>query len=314
MKISAVIPTCEKQWDEGMTFRSLPNLNRKPNEIVVVMDSDEEAVEEQSLAGVPVKVLHTRLRGAAAKRNLGVARSSGEAILFVDDDVEFQSECLEFMEKTLVEDEKIGGVGCFIENQAFREPGLYSRMVYRLVGGWGIREFGGSCFGPMITMHPRPWNNGVLIKDVEWLNSGCVMYKKAALPFPAFEKNFTGYSFMEDVALSRRVRKKWRIVVSRDAWIFHHTHPAPYKNEVGRLHQMGIENRYHNLVNVEKWSKLKAATVITWLEILTVPVKFRNMIALPQGWKAFQGSARGLAHIWIGACSDMLKELRRHMS
>ena len=90
MKVSAVIPTCEAKWNAGFTFRSLPELTRKPDEIMVVMDGDKEEVEEASLAGVPVKIFKTRQRGAAAKRNLGVEKSSGEAILLVDDDVEFR--------------------------------------------------------------------------------------------------------------------------------------------------------------------------------------------------------------------------------
>jgi len=121
---------------------------------MVVMDGEREDVEETSLAGVPVKIFQTRQRGAAAKRNLGVEKSSGEAILFVDDDVEFRPGCLEAMEKAMISDEGIGGVGCFIENQRFQEPGLYSRMLYRMCGGWGIRDSWGKCFGTTNNVKP----------------------------------------------------------------------------------------------------------------------------------------------------------------
>lgn len=298
MKISAVIPTCEAKWDLGVTFRSLPDLNRKPDEIMVVMDGDKEEVEENVLEGVPVKIFKTQQRGAAAKRNLGVEKCAGDAILFVDDDVEFRAGCLEAMERVLAGEREIGGVSSFIENQRFQEPGLYSRCIYWLCGGWGIRDFGGKCFGPLINVYPRLWKGEPEFRETEWLNSTCTLYRREALPRPAFEAGFTGYSFMEDVALSRRVRKKQKIGVAREAWILHHTRPAPYKEEAARLHEMGLVNRYHILREVEGWGAGAAAGAITWLEVLSLPAKLREVIRQPGKIGGFRGSVSGLAKIW----------------
>jgi glycosyltransferase involved in cell wall biosynthesis len=298
VKISAVIPTCKKQWDEGMTFRSLPNLSRKPDEILVVMDAKEEKTEEHFLAGIPVRVIHTHQRGAAAKRNLGVRESGGKAILFVDDDVEFRPCTLAALEKTLESDLRISGVGAFIENQVFQEPGLYSRTVYQLAGGWGIRDFAGRCFGPLINLYPRPWAGDVIFQESEWLNSTCTLYRREALPQPVFEAWFTGYSFMEDLALSRKVRKKWKIGMARDARVVHHTRPAPYKQDVARLQQMGLENKHYILQEVEDWPTAKAALALTWLEILLLPATFKDVIKNPWHLKKALGTCRGLAKVW----------------
>jgi hypothetical protein len=62
LKISAVIPTCEAKWNAGFTFRSLPELTHKPDEILVVIDGRKEAVEEASLAGVPVRLTGSSLQ------------------------------------------------------------------------------------------------------------------------------------------------------------------------------------------------------------------------------------------------------------
>lgn len=298
MKISAVIPTCERRWDEGMTFRSLPDQSRKPDEILVVMDGHEEKVEMHTLAGVPVKIFSTAQRGAASKRNLGVGKSTGEAILFVDDDVEFREGSLEAMEKGMRSDEKVGGVGCFIENQAFQELGFYSRLVYRLAGGWGIRDFAGRCFGPLINVYPRSWKGGETFRESDWLNSTCTLYRRSALPTPAFEPGFTGYSFMEDLALSRRVRKRCKIGMARDARIVHHTKPAPYKRDIASLHEMGLLNKFHILREVEGWKAGKAAWAITWLELLLLPAKLREVAKNPKNIGVISGSLSGLAKIW----------------
>ena len=298
MKISAIIPTCEVTWNTGITFRSLPELARKPDEIVVVMDGERDAVEQTSLSGVPVQIVRTQKRGAAAKRNLGVEKSSGEAILFADDDVEFRAGCLQAMERALAADASIGGVGVFIENQRFQELGLYSRVLYRLCGGWGMQDFAGKCFGPLINVYPRPWKDGPEFGETEWLNSTCTLYRREALPSPTFEPGFTGYSFMEDVALSRRVRKKWKIGVARDAWVVHHTRPAPYKRDAARLHEMGLVNRFHILREVEGWGGVKAAWAITWLELLSLPAKLREVIRQPRKSGGLKGGATGLVKIW----------------
>ncbi len=298
MKISAIIPTCESRWDRGTTFRSLPNLTRKPDEILVIMDGDEEKVEEHTLAGVPVRVIHTRQRGAAAKRNLGVEQSIGQAILFTDDDMELEKESLEALEQCLKKDQNIGGAGSFIVNQTFNQPGLYSQVVYWLAGGWGIKEFSGRCFGPLINIYPRPWLAAEAFRECEWLNTAFTLYRRDALPEPAFEKNFTGYSFMEDVALSRRVRKKWKIGMARNARVVHHTHPAPYKKNLARLQQMALENKYHILLQVERWSGTKAALAITWLELLLLPAKLREVVKNPKNIGVLSGCVSGLAKIW----------------
>jgi GT2 family glycosyltransferase len=281
-----------------MTFRSLPSLSRKPDEILVIMDGDEEKVEERTLAGVPVRVIHTRQRGAAAKRNLGVEKSSGEAILFVDDDVEFRADTVNALERCLAKNNQIGGVSSFIENQGFREPGNYSRWIYKLSGGMGIKDYSGKCFGPLINIYPRPWSHGPEFAECDWLNAGCTLYLRTALPSPSFEANFTGYSFMEDLALSRRVRKKWKIGMARDARYFHHSRPASYKNNSGRLQQMGLENKHHILREVEGWSAVRAAFGLTWLEILLLPAKLRQMLTQTNGFAAVAGTVRGLVKIW----------------
>jgi len=281
-----------------MSFRTLPKLDRKPDEIIVVMDGDEEKLEEHTLAGVPVKILHTKARGAAAKRNLGVAHSSGEAILFVDDDVEFRVNTVDAMEKCLENEGQVGGVSSFIENQQFQEPGLFSRLIYSLCGGWKIKDYAGKCFGPLINLYPRPYSWGPEFQQCEWLNATCTMYRKAVLPSPCFDRGFTGYSFMEDLALSRRVRKKMQIGMSKNASYIHHSRPALYKANLVKLQKMALENRHHILCAVEGWSGLRAAIAITWLELLLLPAKLREVAKNPKNLGVISGSLSGLAKIW----------------
>ena len=156
----------------------------------------------------------------------------------------------------------------------------------------------GRVFGPIINLYPRCNKGGPEFQECEWLNAGCTLYRKAVLPSPCFEGGFTGYSFMEDLALSRRVRKKTRIGMSKDASYIHHSRPASYKKNLIKLQQMALENRYHILCAVEGWSGISAALAITWLELLLLPAKLREVTKNPKNIGVIFGSLSGLAKIW----------------
>jgi glycosyltransferase involved in cell wall biosynthesis len=271
MKISAVIPTCENRWDAGMTFRSLPNLSRKPDEVLVVMDGDKEKVEKHTLAEMPVKVIYTRHRGAAAKRNLGLSKCEYENVLFVDDDIEFMQDCLAQMERCLQDDRQVGAVGAFIENQPYREPGFYSRFVWGLMASEKIDDYAGRCFGPLINIWPKRILNGFPFQKTDWISIACALYRKCFLPNPAFERFFQGYSFMEDVTLSTEVGLKWQVGMARDALVVHHSKPAVYRKSPGDLHSMILRNRFKILTQVKHWNACQAAREITKYELLMVP-------------------------------------------
>ena len=55
---------------------------------------------------------------------------------------------------------------------------------------------------------------------------------------------FYGYSYMEDVDLSVRVAKRWRLVVHTGAAMYHDTGPSRFKAPYVRA-RMSVANRYH---------------------------------------------------------------------
>lgn len=298
MIISAVIPSCGRNWREMMTLRHLAAQEKRPDEIVIVLDAEDELIQKEEFEAMKVVVCRTTQRGAAAKRNRGVSLASAANILFADDDIEPRSDCLRAMEAALNSDRAIGAVGCFIENQRFRQPGRYSRLVWDLVDRNSTSDYSGRFFGPAITTYPRHDPDGPPTKEVEWLNSTCTLYRREVLPDPPFDKQFTGYSFMEDVALSRCVKKSHQLVVARDAWIIHHTRPAPYKNNAAALAAMAIKSKYHILTDVEQWTSAKAAASCTVYEMLMLPAHAVHALRHTQGWASIGGTAAGLAAVW----------------
>jgi GT2 family glycosyltransferase len=63
---------------------------------------------------------------------------------------------------------------------------------------------------------------------VRWLPSGAAFYTKEALEEFPFDEWFENYSYLEDLDLSYRIGKKYRLAVLADARFYH------YPSEVGR--------------------------------------------------------------------------------
>jgi glycosyltransferase involved in cell wall biosynthesis len=97
-------------------LRSVRAQTRVPDELVVCDDCSDESVEALAAAAiedsVPLKVLRNPQRaGANASRNRAVAASSGEVVMFLDDDDRWLPAKVE-RQLALLQDEKIGLVYC----------------------------------------------------------------------------------------------------------------------------------------------------------------------------------------------------------
>jgi hypothetical protein len=103
------------------------------------------------------------------------------------------------------------------------------------------------------------------VVPVEWLNLGSTMYRHEALPTPPFDSQFTGYSLMEDVALSVRVSRKWRLANARTSRIVHHSQPADYKRDPRHRAAMELRNRMYVMAHVlNRRSPIDYARLLVW--------------------------------------------------
>src|SRR3954469_684939 len=93
---SVVIPTRERAGYLAVALDSvLPQAREAGAEVLVVLDGPDAAGEAVARErGVPV-VAHDAPRGLNAARNTGIAHTTGELVVFVDDDVEVRPGWLE---------------------------------------------------------------------------------------------------------------------------------------------------------------------------------------------------------------------------
>lgn len=236
-------------------LESLAAQSVHPFEIIVVDASKQDRTREACAQRIPelqarVGWVRAKIVGAAAQRNQGSALATQPFILFCDDDIVFKPGCIPLLWQALQSDPQIGGANAMIVNQSYHRPGMASRTVFSLLNGRRERSFAGRVIGPAVNLLPEDRPDLPKLIPVDWLNLGCTIYRREALPNPPFRPEFFGYSLMEDLALSLEVGKKWKLVNARAARIFHDSQPADYKSDERARSCMELVNRHFVMTRI----------------------------------------------------------------
>ncbi len=306
--VSAVVPTRDRAPVLRRTLLSLAEQSALPAELIVIDGSSAEpsrkVVEEfEKLVSGHIAICWRRAEqlGAAIQRNQGVAAASQPFILFFDDDVLFEANCLAHLWTAIGADPLLGGVNAMITNQKYLPPGRVSRTLFTLLHGRNEPTFAGRIIGPAVNLLPEDRDDLSDVVSTEWLNLGCTLYRREALPNPPFDSVFTGYSMMEDVALSVRVGKNWRLANARTARIFHDSQVGSHKADISALAEMELVNRHYimsTLLGRTRWSDY--IRFLTWEAfnlLTTLAVGDNRRHFLPQ----LRGKARGLQRCLKGS-------------
>jgi len=255
LPISAVVPTMNRAAVLQRALESLSAQSALPAEVIVVDASEGEDTrqlcEALNKGGVfCLRWIHASLSGAAAQRNQGVAAASHQVIWFFDDDIIFEPECVSRLWLALLSDSRLGGVNAMIVNQRYHAPGTVTGIVFHLLHGRKERSYAGKVIGPAVNLLPEDRDELPEVVHVEWLNTTCTLYRREALPNPPFTSQFTGYSLMEDLALSLVVGRSWKLANARSAKIYHDSQRADYKDDANTLAKMELINRHYVMTHV----------------------------------------------------------------
>jgi GT2 family glycosyltransferase len=252
--VCAVIPTAGRNERLLATICSVLAQDVLPAGILII-DSSDSLIELDSLtivaeqSGVSLAVKKAVRRGAGVQRNQGVAAVGGEFIWFLDDDVDLEPGCLAALWDTIEADDNIGGCNASITNQNYHPPGRAMRLLLGLLGCPPGGSLAGRCCGPALNFLPLQENDNIP-RRIDWLNTTCTLYRRAALPSQPFLPFFHGYSLMEDLGLSLEVGKRWTLVNCPGAKIFHDSQPADYKSQPVRRQAMEVANRWFVLSKI----------------------------------------------------------------
>jgi glycosyltransferase involved in cell wall biosynthesis len=251
-----VIATRNRRPALRQTLESLAAQSVQPAELVIVDGSDDAAsrswCEGESIPGLGSAVSWhaAELTGAAIQRNQGVRYCAQPVVGFMDDDILFEPLCFARLWRALHSDPRLGGVNAMITNQQYQAPGRISRIMFRLMAGRVESSYAGRVLGPAVNLLPEDRDDLPDVVPVEWLNTTCTLYRRDALPNPPFTSQFTGYSLMEDLALSLIVGRRWQLANARTARIYHDSQPGSHKSDPAALSRMQLVNRHYVMTKV----------------------------------------------------------------
>lgn len=195
--------------------RSLVEQTVLPRELCIVDSSDETPARPDierlcAEAEIALDYVHPAPRGLTIQRNVGIDRTRGDPVFFVDDDVWLAPDA---HEQILAEYERWGPELGGVRGTRLRPP-LPNRLavLWRrlfVMGGWwpeaSGRMRGGFFAEDAIDLaEPRP---------VEFFTGLLMSYRREVFEHERFDENLAGYAFKEDSDFSYRVGKRGYLLV-----------------------------------------------------------------------------------------------------
>ena len=305
--VSAIVPTRSRADILLRTLRSLRTQRVWPAELIIVDASDNDQTQKAIEAFArseklsPQQVIWQRAqeRGAAVQRNQGLARAGQPVIWFFDDDILFEPDCVARLWAALQSDAGLGGVSAMITNQRYQQPGRISEFMFRIMAGRREVSYAGRVLGPAVNLLPEDRDDLPDVVPTDWLNTTCTLYRREALPHPLFAENFTGYSLMEDLALSLTVGSHWKLANVRTARVYHDSQQGEHKDDIVALSRMELINRHHVMTKVMERCRSRDYARLTLWELFQLATCALQERGGARFWQQLRGK-------YLGVC-DMLK-------
>jgi GT2 family glycosyltransferase len=135
--LSIIIPTCDRPADLERCLSSLLALkSRHQFEIIVVDNRPASGLSKTVAERFPVKYVAEARPGASYARNAGVAHSSGEIMVFTDDDAKVTANWLDNLVAPFIEPEVMCVSGLVLP----AELETYSQELYERYGAGGLER------------------------------------------------------------------------------------------------------------------------------------------------------------------------------
>ena len=233
--VSIVVPTKDRPEEIARMLRSVQAQATRPLEIIVV----DQSASPYELEPFP-ELLHVhdpRIGGASAARNHGIAIAAGEVVLFLDDDVVLESDCVGELAQAFAARPDLVGAQCAIHNPwDDAPPSLYDVSTR-------IFEHG------FFDSRPKKRRGEAIPRLIDGLASA---YRYDLLRYENFDETLPGYSLAEDWDLTKRAARYGALTIVPEARVRHEHSP---KNRHDALAYMQL--RRTNILYL--YEKLQAA-------------------------------------------------------
>jgi GT2 family glycosyltransferase len=256
-----IIATRDRPQELLQTVASLVAQTLLPAELCIVDASDETPTrgEIEGLCrsvGLELDYHHPAPRGLTVQRNVGIDRTQGDPVFFIDDDVVLQPDC---HEEILKEYERwgpeLGGVRAAPTRPA--RPGKVSLFLRKLFGfgGWWPEASGRMRSG----FYVEGVSESVGVRRLEYFTGWFMSFRRAVVERERFDEKLSGYGHKEDIDYTFRVSRNWVLVQTPQARCDHvRAHTA--RLSAHELQRMNLSNQFYlHRKNLPQTPKNRAA-------------------------------------------------------
>lgn len=234
-RVSAIIPTKNRAVDLDRAVRSVLSQTWKPNELVIIDQSDSEESKNRvsTLAdwphsGIDLRYVHDRtISGLVEAKKVGVAYSNGDLVFFLEDDVVLQPDYIAQMVEGFEEKPEMMGV-CGVVLEMPPRMRYYDRLFHLFHRGM-FRDPRVGVFG-----NPNAWTKKWIPSTA--LSGGLSAYRRLVFDRVPFD-TVNGFFILEDVDFSVRAAREFgqdNFFINTAARLSHLVSP---KNRANLYHQ-----------------------------------------------------------------------------
>lgn len=307
-RISVIIPTKYREKDILNCLESISIQTLKPIEVIVVDSSDTEELRSvlESFSDLNIKYFYLRIDGKRFKgsqqiaMNKGLDESSGDILLFLDDDVILDKDYIRNIADVFEHDVdgRIGGVtGEIVEKKRIINPlknflthcyGLIPFVFMLLREGDG--KFQASGFPTSI----KSGSTNKLL-DVEFLYGCNMAFRKKILSEFRFDENLNihGCCSGDDDEIAYRISRKYQNIYSPFAKVVHNM--SPVRSNRYAKNKLIVINHYY-LFKRYRSQDLKHAFAFWW-SIIGLFVREGIVVMSKRNRSGMQGLADGMKEI-----------------
>ncbi|HSD46059.1 MAG TPA: glycosyltransferase [Pyrinomonadaceae bacterium] len=231
VKISAIVPTIGRPESLRALLDSLIAQTHKVDEVIVA----DASVDDFTQIIVSNFVLKSALivnrvavhpPNAVRQRTAAINVAHGDLLLFLDDDVVLEPDCIEQLLSVLEQNDDIVAVTADFNNQTWPEPTRIWQLYLRHVLKLNQNAWQGRVVGPLLRFGYNPVPPEPCA--IEWLGSGNSLVRRSAFIAAGGFSDFFLHrcTINEDVDLGLKLRRTGTIMFCPAARMAHHHAPS----------------------------------------------------------------------------------------
>ena len=230
--ISVIVPTIGRADSLRSLLESLVAQTRPVDEIVVADASGGEEtgllLHDPQWQKLLLNIKHVIVDppNAVSQREAAIKLANGDLLLFLDDDVVLESECVAHLFELLQKNDDVVGVAADFNNQTWPHPTKLWHWYLRYVLGLRDCAWQGRVVGPLLRFGYNPVPDGPV--PMEWLGTCNSLVRRSAFhEAGGFSKFFLHRcTINEDVDLSLKLCRLGKILFCPAARMSHHHAPG----------------------------------------------------------------------------------------